>query len=146
MPFVSITRLRIRSLRFMPAFAVDTWRAQRQVERAVGFLGGSLLADRKLTFWTMTLWRQQADMRAYMTSGDHLKTMPRLLHWCDEASVAHWVQEGSSPPGWEEADCRMRAEGRPSKVRHPAPHHADLDFDPPRLSGGVPIRAKPRSI
>ncbi|MDP1025761.1 DUF3291 domain-containing protein [Sphingomonas sp. KR1UV-12] len=142
MTFVSITRLRIRAFRFMPAFALHTWRAQRQVERAAGIVGGSLLADRKLTFWTMTLWRDRSDMRAYMTSGDHLTAMPRLLDWCDQVSIAHWDQETPSLPGWADADGRMRIEGRPSKVRHPAPGHADMSFAPPRLSGAVPIRAK----
>ena len=46
MPFVSLTRLRIRSLRFVPLFAFHTLRANRQVQRAPGFLAGALLADR----------------------------------------------------------------------------------------------------
>lgn len=141
MVFVSITRLRIRSLRFMPAFALHTWRVLRQTRRAGGYLDGSLLADRKLTFWTMTLWRDQSDMKGYMTSGAHLKAMPKLLDWCDEASVAHWTQDDMVPPDWAEADRRMREEGRPSKVRNPGPDHRDLTYDRPRVSGAVPVRA-----
>ena len=139
MVFVSITRLRIRSLRFLPAFVVRTFATLRQVRGADGFLGGSLLPDRRRVFWTMTLWRDQAAMRRYMTSGPHLAAMPRLLHWCDEASIVHWSQEDDAPPDWVEADRRMRGEGRPSKVRHPAPHHASLGYPPPRTSRAAPI-------
>ena len=140
MTFVSITRLRIRSPRFMPRFVLHTWRTLRQIRQAPGYIDGSLLADRKRTFWTMTLWQDQAAMRAYMTSGAHLKAMPMLLGWCDEASVVHWTQDDAVAPNWGEADRRMRTEGRPSKVRHPAGNHADLSFAAPRLGGAVPIR------
>ena len=140
MAFVSITRLRIRSLRFMPQFLVQTFRTERQIGRASGFVGGSLLADRKRTFWTMTLWRNQGDMRAYITSGAHLKAMPKLLDWCDEASVVHWTQDDPIAPDWLEADRRMRTEGRPSKVHNPSPNHRGLGYDPPRIAGAVPIR------
>jgi hypothetical protein len=140
MTFVSITRLRIRSWRFMPAFLIRTSATQRQVRIAPGFLGGALLADAGRTFWTMTLWRGQEDMRRYMASGAHLRAMPKLLGWCDEASVAHWIQDGDTAPDWAEADRRMRAQGRPSKLHHPAPGHATLAYDPPREGRSVPIR------
>ncbi|MBX9934186.1 MAG: hypothetical protein K2Y56_22140 [Methylobacterium sp.] len=54
MAFVSVTRLRIRSWRFMPGFVADTLRSLSQTRDAAGFLHGSLLADRKRTFWTLT--------------------------------------------------------------------------------------------
>lgn len=140
MPFVSITRLRIRSVWFMPQFALHALSSQRQCKRATGFLDGSLLPDRRLTFWTMTLWRDQADMRAYITGGAHLKAMPKLLDWCDEASIVHWTQDSVSPPSWEEADQRMRTQGRPSKVRHPSALHASLNFAAPRITAATPIK------
>ncbi len=140
MIFVSITRLRIRSVRFMPRFMVHTLLSLRQCKRAPGFQGGSLLPDRRRAFWTMTLWQDQAGMRAFMASGRHLKAMPMLLDWCDEASVVHWMQDDAAVPGWAEADRRMRAQGRPSKVRQPSSVHASLAFAEPRTTGAVPIR------
>ncbi|MFL9839397.1 DUF3291 domain-containing protein [Sphingomonas sp. ST-64] len=139
MVFVSITRLRIRAWRFMPGFTVDALRTRAQVSRAEGFLTGSLLPDRQRTFWTMTLWRSQADMRNYITSGSHLKAMPRLMNWCDEASIVHWEQEDAVAPDWTEADRRMRAEGRPSKLRHPSARHLDLSYAAPRTDRAAPI-------
>ena len=78
-------------------------------------------------------------MRAYMTSGDHRAVMPHLLDGCDEASVVHWEQPDDILPKWPEADRRMRAEGRPSKVRNPSAVHAALSFDAPRTTAAAPI-------
>lgn len=139
MPFVSITRLRLRAWRFLPAFAIHAVRTNAQVRRAAGFLGGALLPDRRLTFWTMTMWREQGDMRRYIIEGAHLKAMPKLMRWCDEASIVHWDQEDATLPGWIEADRRMRADGRPSKVRDPSPDHAALAYRAPRLTRSAPI-------
>ncbi|HXH16243.1 MAG TPA: hypothetical protein VNJ10_08945 [Sphingomonas sp.] len=142
MAFVSITRLRLRSLRFLPQFVVHALSTTAQIRRAAGFVGGELLPDRQLTFWTMTMWHYQADMRRYIVNGAHLKVMPKLMHWCDEASIVHWDQDARDLPSWDEADRRMRGEGRPSKVRHPTPHHADLSYRPPRTTRAAPIVAR----
>jgi len=139
MPFISLTRLRIRSIRYLPLFAIYAVRSRRQVQKAPGFLTGALLPDRSWTFWTMTAWDGPESMRRYMTTGTHKSAMPHLMHWCDEASVAHWEQEDSALPSWEEADRRMRECGRVSKVNHPGPDHAGLNFRKPRTSGSARI-------
>lgn len=139
MIFVSLTRLRVRSLRFIPAFAVHAVRSRRQVQRAQGFLAGSLLPDRHWAFWTLTAWESHESMRQYMLSGPHKAAMPHLMHWCDEASVAHWEQAEATLPSWTEADRRMRETGRSSKVRHPGPNHAALRYAAPRTGMAVPI-------
>jgi hypothetical protein len=139
MAFVSVTRLRVRSLRFMPGFFLHAAGSTSQIRHADGFIVGSLLRDRQLTFWTMTVWHGQADMRRYITNGAHFKAMPKLMDWCDEASVVHWEQPEEALAGWEDADQRMRVEGRPSKVRHPSAHHPDLTYRLPRTSKVAPI-------
>ena len=140
MSFVSLTRLRIRSVRFLPLFAIHTFRALTQVKKAAGYQTGALLLDRDWTFWTMTLWDTHGSMRQYMSTGSHKKAMPHLLDWCDEASVAHWEQEGDTLPSWAEGDRRLRSDGRASKVRNPSPQHATLNYRPPRTTGVAPIR------
>jgi hypothetical protein len=139
MTFVSLTRLRIRSIRFMPFFAVYAFRSFRQVSRAAGFQAGAVLDDRERTFWTMTAWDTQENMRQFMTSGAHKKAMPHLLNWCNEASVAHWEQEDVVLPPWTEAAKRMREQGRASKVRYPSSGHASLSFSDPRAGSGTTI-------
>ncbi|MBB5057351.1 heme-degrading monooxygenase HmoA [Granulicella aggregans] len=140
MVFVSLTRLRVRSVWFMPEFFLYAIRSQSQVRKAAGFQSGALLPDRDRTFWTMTAWESEASMRAYMISGAHKAAMPKLLHWCDEASVAHWTQGETALPSWEQADERMRKDGRASKVLHPSAAHASLSYKVPRTSGSAPIR------
>lgn len=148
MTFVSITRLRIRSARFLPAFLIDTWLSARQVRRAKGYRGGRMLADRRRTYWTMTAWDDAASMRAYVTAGPHRRAMPKLMRWCDQASIVHWVQDDATLPDWNDADRRMRAEGRVSKVHRPATGHDPMTFTPPRVTAGVnlpPNSTSPRA-
>lgn len=137
MGFVSVTRLRLRSIRFLPAFAIQTTRAMQQVRTAEGFQDGAVMGDLRLAFWTLTLWDAQPSMRRYMTDGAHRIAMPSLMKWCDEASVVHW--DTDVVPSWDEADRRMRNEGRPSKVLHPSADHPGLTFKPtsPRFSGPI---------
>ena len=139
MVFVSLTRLRLRSIRFLPAFAVYAMRTRAQVRKSPGFQAGALLPDRRWTFWTMTAWDSQESMRAYILTGAHKESMPYLMHWCDEASVAHWTQEEKALPAWTEADRRMRTEGRISKVLHPSATHAGLKYREPRVTASRPI-------
>lgn len=134
MAFIGVTRLRVRSLRFLPPFILHFLRTRRQVREAAGFQGGSLLADRSWAFWTMTVWDSRESMRNYMTANPHLTAMPHLLDWCDEASVVHWDQPDNTLPSWTEADTRMRKSGRPSKVRFPSPRHVSLAYRPPRVT------------
>ncbi len=141
MVFIGLTRLRIRFIRFVPLFALHTMRSVRQVKKSPGFQGGRVLADRNWAFWTMTAWDSQESMRAFMSTGAHKKAMPRLLYWCDESSFAHWTQPETALPSWEEADQRLRQSGRISKVLHPSPQHANMNYKPPRTSLAAVIRA-----
>ena len=126
----------------MPGFALDAVRTTNQVRKAAGFLRGALLPDRERVFWTMTGWDSQESMRRYMLSGSHKTAMPKLMEWCDEASVAHWEQEAAELPGWEQADRRMRETGRVSKVKHPAATQAGMNYRAPRRTRGALLEPK----
>ena len=78
-------------------------------------------------------------MRAYITTGAHRVAMPKLMQWCDEASIVHWDQAAATLPSWTEAEARMRGEGRPSKVRHPTADHLAMTFAPARMGSGTRI-------
>src|SRR5437763_11496997 len=120
MPYVSITRLRVRSWRYLPQFLIQSIRAARQAKRAAGSLAVSVLRDADRAFWTRTVWRDEAAMRSFMRSGVHRRIIARLPEWCDEAAVVHWVQAADEPPSWPEAYRRLQREGRRSRVSDPS--------------------------
>ena len=138
--FVSVTRLRLRRWWSLPAFAVYTWRANRQVVRAAGFAGGRLAAEPRLAFWTITVWADEAAMKRYRNGGAHLKAMPRLSGWCDEAAYAHWTTDDPAVPTVAEGFVRLRDAGKLSKVRRPSAAHAagrTTGRTAPPLAGGT---------
>jgi Domain of unknown function (DUF3291) len=141
----SVTRLRVRSVRFLPSFLWHTFQSQRQAERIPGFLCGRLLIDSGLTFWTLTVWQSEETMRRFRGSGAHARVMPRLPEWCNEAAYAHWIQTENSIPTWEEAYERLLAEGRLSRVEHPSQNHLDRQFARPRLNLLIGLDLKPTS-
>ena len=122
--FISVTRLRIRSFLHLLPFFLHNERVVKQTVRAPGYLGGSLFVDAHRTFWTLTAWESKAAMLAYRNADAHKAAMPKLQHWCDEASVVHWEHaDGEGMPAWPEAHKRMIEEGRKSKVRKPSADH-----------------------
>ena len=125
MPLVSITRLRVRSFRYLPAFVVYSLRVARQAKSASGNLAVSLLGELNFAFWTRTLWTDERAMRGFMVSGAHRSVMPRLPDWCDVAAVTHWTQKSLDPPTWPEVHRRMLKDGRPSPVNHPSEGQTD---------------------
>jgi hypothetical protein len=131
--FVSLTRLRIRSVPGYFVFLVKNESAVRQAIASPGFVRGKLLVDGFRTFWTVTVWKDQASMRAYRGSGPHGVLMGRLPAWCDEASVAHWSQETDDLPDWHDAHKRMSTEGRLSRVDRPSAAHQARTIPPPRV-------------
>jgi hypothetical protein len=141
MPVVSITRLRVRSWSFLPAFLVQTLRIARQAAKAEGSLRVRLLRDRRNTFWTGTTWSSADSMKAFMLAKPHGPTMRKLLEWCDEAALVHWTQASSELPSWDEAYKRIQQEGRPSKVNHPSPAHVAHAIQPP-VAGRRDLRLK----
>lgn len=120
MAFISVTRLRLRSARYLPPFLWRTLTSLLQARRAPGNLSARTRRAADGAFWTLTAWDAEASMRAYRNSGAHRKAMPKLLEWCDEASVGHWEQEPAELPDWGEAHRRMFQSGRLSKVNHPS--------------------------
>ena len=132
MTFVSVTRLRLRSLRFLPVFLWTNELVVRQLTASPGFRKGRLLIDKHRTFWTLTLWSDQASVRQFRDAAAHRVAMPKLLNWCDEASLAHWEQSEDALPAWPDAWARLLREGRPSRVRYPSAEHTQLAFPAPR--------------
>jgi Domain of unknown function (DUF3291) len=142
MPLISITRLRVRSWRYLPAFAIQALRSARQAGFTTGNMAVSIMREARNTFWTRTLWEDEEAMRAFMISGVRRTVMPRLLEWCDEASVVHWLEKRPELPSWTEAHRRMQQEGRRSKVNHPSEAHRAYTIPSPDLRSKRELRFK----
>jgi hypothetical protein len=133
MAFVSVTRLRVRAWRYLPAFLIQSFRSVRQAKRSAGNIAASVLRDANGAFWTRTVWSDKAAMRSFMRSGVHRRVMPRLVQSCDEAAVIHWVQDSSEPPSWEEAHRRLQQQGRRSRVAYPSAAQLRFAFPLPLI-------------
>ena len=133
MRVVSITRLRVRSWRYLLPFIFYALRASWQAKNSQGNLAVSLLRDTDNTFWTRTVWTTESAMKAFMLARPHGPVMRRLLEWCDEAALVHWGQETDGKSDWQEAHRRLQADGRRSKVNHPSPAHESFQIRPPAV-------------
>jgi heme-degrading monooxygenase HmoA len=140
MTFISITRLRVRSWRFLPFFLLQSIRAARQATKAPGNRSVSLLREPHYVFWTRTSWDSEHSMKAYILAGAHRQVMRMLLNWCDEAAVAHWTQDSAQEPAWAEAHAQVLKIGRLSKVNHPSKAQTEFQIPEPRVAPGAETR------
>jgi len=95
-------------------------RSSRQAIRTPGCLALDTRKTRGLTFWTRSLWKDEASLKSFMIAAPHRKVMPKLYVWCDEAAIGHWETQSASLPGWGEAEQRIVSHGRLSRVKAPS--------------------------
>ncbi|OGO37125.1 MAG: hypothetical protein A2W35_07305 [Chloroflexi bacterium RBG_16_57_11] len=137
---VSITRLRVRSIFYMPLFMLNAIRSGTQAQKAQGFQDFATRIEAWDTHWTKTVWSQEDSMKRFRSSGAHKFAMRILSEICSEASYTRWQQETPEPPAWEEAQRRMLAQGILSKVKHPSAFH-QAGRTAPELTRGRSVRS-----
>ena len=86
------------------------------------------MPEGRLVFWTRSAWIDIEAMKAFRDTGVHREVMPKLLDWCDEASIVHW--QGEAETSWDAIYARMVGEGRLSRVRRPTQAHTQKRFAP----------------
>ena len=118
---VSVTRLRVRSFRFVLPFIWYALRSTLQAKGSPGNIGVRLRKTKRVAFWTLTLWESDSAMRAFRVAAPHRDAMRKLPYWCDEASYAHWNQDNPVMPSWKEAAEKLSVSGEISKVLYPSP-------------------------
>ena len=131
MTIIAVTRLHVRSIRFLPRLYWDAGKIKRSLEEAPGFLGGKLLVDRKRTYWTITSWKDLDSMLAFRNSGVHAAIALMVNKWCDEGSVVHWETEDRQLPSWKEAHRRMTEDGKLTPLRFQTADHKAHRFREP---------------
>jgi hypothetical protein len=91
-----------------------------QAKNAEGNLGIRLRKTGGLRFWTLTIWENENALKAYRNIILRGKVMLRARHWFDENSAAHWEQESTGMPSWEDAASLLKEHGHLSKVDQPS--------------------------
>ena len=140
---VSITRLRVRSIFYMPLFMLHAMRTMTQAQKADGVQGVETRFEKNNVVWTKTVWSDESQMKKYRGSGAHQIAMRILSDICNEAAVARWQQVNAELPTWEEAHQRMLSEGKLSKVKHPSTLHAAGRTAPEMMQSGFKMPAPP---
>ncbi|GAA1953800.1 DUF3291 domain-containing protein [Kitasatospora viridis] len=105
------SRFEVRSLRDVPSFLLGSLRIWRQVSRAPGALGASLVAQPlRRTFWTLSAWEGRAELDAFAGSEPH-RTVMRAQRPAMAASLfTFWeAPVGELPADWAEARRRLAA-------------------------------------
>jgi hypothetical protein len=131
MPLLSITRLRIRSIRFLPKFFWYAMQSTRQALKSDGNLAAKTFKDDGLVFWTCSIWEDELHMLNYMRSGTHKKAMPFLQHWCNEARTGHMTIPGKDFPSPAEMAHILLKFGKASKLNFPNENHQQQIFPEP---------------
>ena len=112
MPFIVVTRLRLRDPAFFDEFFASAGAVVEQATNSEGNLGADVLAEANNTFWTRTAWKERGLMHAFVGSEPHLNTMGRLDDWCDEATFVDWEQASADLPDWQEGYGHLIANGQ----------------------------------
>ncbi len=128
MIFVSATRLRVRSIFFLPGFLRANEAAVKELVKTKGFIQGTELTDKGLVFWTITMWGADTDMKTFRNGKAHRKAMQKLPDWCNEAAYIHWLQEDNTLPDWKTIHQKMIVEGKLTKLSHPSKRQISKDY------------------
>ena len=140
---VSITRLRVRSIFYMPLFMLHAMRTMTQAQKADGVQGVETRFEKNNVVWTKTVWADEAKMKEYRGSGAHQIAMRILSEICNEAAVVRWQQADVELPTWEEAHQRILSDGKLSKVKHPSALQAAGRTAPEMMQSGFKMPAPP---
>jgi hypothetical protein len=146
MILVSVTRLHLKSNRYLPDFVWHTATTAWQIINIQGFVGGRLIQDDHGGYWTVTMWENKQAMLDYRNSGAHRRVMPLLQKWCDEAVLVHWEQPDRSLPSMEEAYLHILENGYFARLTNPSTSHLEKKVSQPRFATitGQALPLKPR--
>jgi hypothetical protein len=131
MPLLSITRLRIRSIFYLPKFFWYAMKSYKQALKADGNLAAKIFTDKGFVFWTCSIWEDELHMLNYMKSDIHKKAMPYLQQWCNEARTGHMIVSGNDFPSPAQMAQMLRKFGKSSKLLKPDENHLQEIFPEP---------------
>jgi hypothetical protein len=116
---LSITRLKLRSVRLLPQFLNTIHKIRIHAEGSGGLLDMYLAIDRRLAFWTLTVWKNQASMQQFVGSGAHMIAMQYLRDWCSEAALKGMAWKSDRTPDLAEASLILSQDAHFSTLNFP---------------------------
>lgn len=108
MGYVSITGFRTRSALHAPAFWLHAFRSMAQARAAEGCLSAEARSIEGVHH-TVTFWRDEAAMRAFLGAGAHGRAMRAFRALGGGATLGY---AADSAPDWAEARARWLREAK----------------------------------
>ncbi|MFJ9460420.1 DUF3291 domain-containing protein [Kitasatospora sp. NPDC101447] len=109
---VMASRFEVRSLADVPRFFVRSLAVWRQLRRAPGALGASLIArPLRRTFYTLSVWESREALNAFAAAEPHRSVMRGLRGTMKESTFTFWPTPVERLPiTWADAHARIDAE------------------------------------
>lgn len=106
---VMVSRFQLRRLHDVPRFFLDALSIHRQVRRADGALGVSLIAHPlRREFFTLSAWRDRHALDALVRAEPHRSAMRRHRAAMAESRFTFWeVPIAQLPVDWDEARLQL---------------------------------------
>jgi hypothetical protein len=103
------SRLPLKSYRFVPGFLRDTLQIRRQLAQSAGLVGYTLNAGlARKTFWTFSVWDDQASLDKFAASEPHRAIIERLRPRMSPARFEFFPVSGADLPlTWAQITARV---------------------------------------
>jgi uncharacterized membrane protein len=112
---VQASVLRLHRFRDVPAFMSAALRLQRAFADSPGAIEMSLrAAPLRRTFWTLSQWRSDADLRGFVVDPAHLDVMRRFQPAMRSSNFVSWSSTDDLTPSWNDAALRLTGDGQSS--------------------------------
>ena len=106
--YVSITGLRIDSLRYLLCFWWHAFRSMAQAKRSEGIVSAEAKTINGIHH-TMTIWESETAMRRFLYRGTHRRAVKAFPEIASGKTFGFWTDH---PPGWDQVHRIWREHGR----------------------------------
>jgi uncharacterized membrane protein len=107
--------LQLRRFRDVPAFMAAALRLQGAFADSPGAIEMSLrAAPLRRTFWTLSQWRSDADLRGFVAHAAHVDVMRRFRPAMRSSNFITWHTADDHRPTWTDAAVRLATDGQPT--------------------------------
>ncbi|MFI6316638.1 DUF3291 domain-containing protein [Nonomuraea sp. NPDC050556] len=106
---IMASRFEVRSFKDVPRFFLNSLAAWRQVRKAPGAFGASLVARPfKRTFQTLSAWESREHLMAFVNTEPHRAIMKAMRPTMSDSAFVFWnVSATDLPITWAEAERRL---------------------------------------